>query len=371
MIKYFAFIFAFTFTFVIYGQKITYNYLNVSSENLKYSLRNSGDFFSNEPHDLPYFQGKYDSKYIKFYKSTGMVVTMDFKTQSEYLQLISQIQKNAHFRFKYCTDYKDNVVYNYQTSVGNKIRFNFNEMRISVEYPSSTNKFLDSNSEYTTAFVCLSKDAYAYHTNLRCEGLGNCEAKIAKTNFKEAKNYNYRICEICTSDRNSKRLISETITDDKEYPIRDYEYDYDSYEDNYNQVDINVIVNKAEQMFANYLPKILESKGEGSFVDLQRTHIGDFTNDGVDDVIIWFNYSLGGMHIDGYECAFYENIGNDVKVVAGFQPDFRFVIKEIKNGIVYLEKRQLAEGDALCCPSILTTVRIGYKNNKIYTLDYD
>lgn len=128
----------------------------------------------------------------------------------------------------------------------------------------------------------------------------------------------------------------------------------------------SLIVQKAEKMFAKYLPKILKSKGDGAFVDLQYTFVGDFTNDGVDDVIIWFNYSFGGNSIAGTECAFYETVGNDVKVVAGFEPDYIFVIEEIKNGIVYAEKTQYAEGDGHCCPSIITKIELRYRDNKIY-----
>jgi hypothetical protein len=380
MKKHFALLLTFFLTITIYGQKISYSDLNVSSVNLKKSLRNSDNYFSNEPHELPYFQGKTDSKYIKFYKSTGTVVTIDFKSQTEYLSLINEIQQRANFRFKFCTDYEENIVYNYITSSGNKIRFNFNEIRISIEYSSSTNKFLDSNSEFTTAFVCVSKDAYAYHTNLRCEGLGNCDAKIAKTNFKEAKKYKYRFCEICTSDNKSKKLLTETLlettsesdTNNNEYSNRDYEYDYEldeSYENDNYEEDTSIVVKKAEQMFANYLPKILKSKGEGAFIDIQSTHTGDFTNDGLSDVIIWFNYSLGGMSIDGYECALYENIGNDVKVVAGFQPNYIFTVSEITNGIIYIEKSEYAENDARCCPSIFTTIKLIYKGNKVLTLE--
>lgn len=140
-------------------------------------------------------------------------------------------------------------------------------------------------------------------------------------------------------------------------------------QNDYNSRKTNQIAEKAEKMFAKYAPKILESKGEGAFIDLQRTHIGDFTNDGIDDVIIWFNYSLGYNVIAGYECAFYETVGNDVKVVAGFEPDYIFSISNIKNGIVYLEKVQYADNDARCCPSIKTQIELIYKENKIYTTE--
>jgi hypothetical protein len=183
-----------------YSQNITYDLLNSTSETLKEYLSNSEKYFSGGTSDLPYFQGKLNDSYIKFYKSTGVIVIFDLKSQAEYSKIIRTIQNNAYFRFKFCTDYNEPIVYNYQTNSGNKIRFNFNQMRISVEYPSKTNSFLESNSEFTPVFVCISEGAYAYHTNLRCEGLANCDAQIAKSNIKEAKKYNYRICEICTSD---------------------------------------------------------------------------------------------------------------------------------------------------------------------------
>ena len=127
----------------------------------------------------------------------------------------------------------------------------------------------------------------------------------------------------------------------------------------------NFVIKKAEKMFADYLPKILKSKGEGSFIDMQTTHIGDFTNDGIEDIVIWFNYSLGGNLIAGYECAFYEVKGNDVKVVAGFQPNYIFTISEIKEGIIYINKSEYAEGDSKCCPSISTKVKLVFRGNKI------
>lgn len=193
-------VFFFLFISSISGQEINYNLLNSTSDNLKSYLYNNDNYFSGGTSDLPYFQGKISDLHIKFYKSTGTIVIFDFKSNTEYLKIIEKIQSNANFRFKYCTDYNEPIVYNYQSSSGNKIRFDFSEMRVSVEYPSKLNSFLDSNSEFTPVFVCVSKGAYAYHTNLKCEGLANCDAKIAKSNIKEAKQYNYRICEICTSD---------------------------------------------------------------------------------------------------------------------------------------------------------------------------
>lgn len=188
------------FSFQAIGQELTYSNLSSSSDNLKQTLSSSEEYFSGGSPELPYFQGKYSNSYIKFYKSLGTTVLFDIKSQQEYIKLIREIQSSANFRFKFCTDYNEPVVYNYEASNSNKIRFNFSEMRISVDYPSKVNSLIDQNFGLTTAFVCLSDDAYAFHTNLRCEGLGNCESDIAKSNISEAKKYNYRFCEICTND---------------------------------------------------------------------------------------------------------------------------------------------------------------------------
>lgn len=183
----------------IIGQSLEYNSLILSSNELKSAFSDDNNYFSGGNNDLPYFQSKDGKLYIKFYKSTGVTVIFDFKSKTEYLKVIREIQNNANFRFKYCTDFNEPIIYNYQTNSGNKIRFSFTEMRVSVEYPSKVNSFLDSNSEFTSVFVCVSKGAYAYHTNLKCDGLANCDAEIAKSNIKEAKEYNYQFCEICTS----------------------------------------------------------------------------------------------------------------------------------------------------------------------------
>jgi len=190
----------FTFFLKSYSQELSYNYFSTSSENLKEFLSKSNDYFSGGNSETPYFQSKNGDLYIKFHISTGTIVIFDFESQNDYLKTLNGIRKNAIFRFKYCTDYNEPIVYNYRTNNDNKIRFDYNNLRISVEYPSKLNSFLDSNSEFTPVFVCVSKGAYSYHTNLKCEGLANCDAQIAKSNIKEAKQYNYRICEICTSD---------------------------------------------------------------------------------------------------------------------------------------------------------------------------
>lgn len=211
MKKNLTFILILTISNLIFGQRITYNHLNSTSESLKENLLNSGDYFTDGNTKTPYFQGKKDSKYIKFHKSTGLIVTIDFKTDTEYLSIVHEIQNKANFKYKFCTDQDENIVYNYESSIGNKIRFNFGEMRISLEFPSKLNSFIESNSEFTSVFVCISDNSYAFHTNLKCNGLSNCESNISKTDIKNAKKNRYKTCKICTDDSYSKGLVSETF----------------------------------------------------------------------------------------------------------------------------------------------------------------
>ncbi|WP_298248362.1 hypothetical protein [uncultured Christiangramia sp.] len=197
--------------FLTIGQEISYYDLNTSSQDLKNFFLSSNEYFSGGTDDLPYFQGKIDNKYIKFYNSTGVIAIIDFKDKNQYLELVRQIQENAFFQYKVCTDPNSNITYNYRTALGNAFRFNFNEMRISLEFPSEINNLLDKHSYLQKGFVCISEDAYAFHTNIQCEGLGNCTSDIAKTNLREAKNYGYKYCEICTDDSYSKQLLKESL----------------------------------------------------------------------------------------------------------------------------------------------------------------
>lgn len=181
------------------AQSVNYSHLSLESNELKKHFTNNNDYFSGGSSEYPYFQGKLSGSYIKFYRSTSTTCVIDLKSQQDYNSLIKEIQNNASFRYKYNTSYQEPVVYNYETSNGSKIRFDLTQMRISIEYPSAISSLMDQNFGITPVFVCLSEDAYAFHTNLRCEGLGNCQSKIAETNVREAKKNNFNICNLFNS----------------------------------------------------------------------------------------------------------------------------------------------------------------------------
>ncbi len=58
----------------------------------------------------------------------------------------------------------------------------------------------DNSSNKQTVYICLSKDAYAFHSSASCAGLGNCKAQtMAVDNFTAANEYGRVPCCRCHS----------------------------------------------------------------------------------------------------------------------------------------------------------------------------
>ena len=74
----------------------------------------------------------------------------------------------------------------------------------------------------------------------------------------------------------------------------------------------------------------------------------------------------GGNALVGQGLALYQNNGIHVKVIAGFEPDYLFSFKAIKNGKIYVEKLEYAETDGRCCPSIRTEHILKISGGKAY-----
>jgi len=126
-------------------------------------------------------------------------------------------------------------------------------------------------------------------------------------------------------------------------------------------------VRDAEKQFANYLPNIIESHG-GAVLDMQRSHTGDFIEDGGDDVVIYFSLASaeGGNALVGQGLALYENTGSGVRVFAGFESDYPFVFESILKGRIWVNKLEWAPGDGSCCPSIKTPHGLTIRGRKVY-----
>jgi hypothetical protein len=122
----------------------------------------------------------------------------------------------------------------------------------------------------------------------------------------------------------------------------------------------------AEKKFRSYLPKI-EASHEG-VLDLMQSYTGDFTGDGIEDIAIYFSLSPkgGGNAIVGQGISLYKNLGNDVKVIAGFEPDYLFSFSRISNNRIFVEKLEYADGDPRCCPSIKEEKALTISGTKVY-----
>lgn len=133
------------------------------------------------------------------------------------------------------------------------------------------------------------------------------------------------------------------------------------------QISSDEAVAVAMKQFDAYLPTILK-ENEDAAIDLQVPHTGDFTGDGVEDVAVYFNLvpKDGGNAILSQGLTLYKNMGNDVKVVAGYDPDYLFAFDTIKNGKIHVTMLEYAEEDGHCCPSIKTPHILSIKGNKAY-----
>ncbi|MBA5793803.1 hypothetical protein H1R17_07160 [Flavobacterium sp. xlx-214] len=133
------------------------------------------------------------------------------------------------------------------------------------------------------------------------------------------------------------------------------------------QISSDEAVALAMKKFDAYLPTILTENGDMA-IDLQVSHTGDFTGDGVEDVAVYFNLvpKDGGNAILSQGLTLYKNIGNDVKVIAGYEPDYLFAFDTIKNGKIHVTMLEYAEDDGHCCPSIKTPHILTIKGSKAY-----
>jgi hypothetical protein len=122
----------------------------------------------------------------------------------------------------------------------------------------------------------------------------------------------------------------------------------------------------AEKKFNSYLPKILKSNN--AILDGSSTYVGDFTGDGIDDIVICFALApaVGGNMLSGLGMVLYKNDGKDVTVIAGFEPDYLFSFDRIENGNIYIKKLDYAEDDPRCCPSIEEDYKLTISGKNVY-----
>ena len=154
---------------------------------------------------------------------------------------------------------------------------------------------------------------------------------------------------------------------EKEIALRERELKLkeDSLKQYTAKITLSDAITIAENKFSKYLPKI-EKSHEG-IIDTKETFTGDFTNDGIEDIAIAFTIvpSDGGNAILAQGISFYSNIGNNVKVIAGFDPGYLFSVDRIFNNKVYITKHIYMPNDPHCCPSISRKIELSIMSNKV------
>ncbi|MEO8516696.1 MAG: hypothetical protein ABI426_08130 [Flavobacterium sp.] len=107
----------------------------------------------------------------------------------------------------------------------------------------------------------------------------------------------------------------------------------------------------ADQKFNDYAPKIQKSKG--GIIANQEIFVGDLNNDDLNDAVIWFSVSPeGGNATLCQGLSVYINTGNDMKVIAGYEPEYLFNVIKISNNKIKITKLEYADDDAPGWPSI-------------------
>lgn len=153
---------------------------------------------------------------------------------------------------------------------------------------------------------------------------------------------------------------------EKELKLKERELSLKESQIDRHKISTNDAIRLAEKEFKNYLPKILKS--HDAILDIQESYTGDFTGDGIEDVVIYFSLvpKDGGNALVGQGLALYQNSGYDVKVIAGYEPDTLFEFDKIGNGNIYVEKLEYAENDGHCCPSIKTEHLLTISGSNVY-----
>ncbi len=93
------------------------------------------------------------------------------------------------------------------------------------------------------------------------------------------------------------------------------------------------------------------------------TFIGDLNGDDIDDGLVRYGSSWGGNAASIGLAAFL--VKDENLELACMTEEFYVTPIKISKNIIHCEKRDYATGDANCCPSIITEVKLQLKGNKL------
>ena len=127
---------------------------------------------------------------------------------------------------------------------------------------------------------------------------------------------------------------------------------------------IKTIIGLAQKHFEKYKSNL---EGRNLAVGLQKEYTGDFTGDGIEDVIIYYSIEPtdGGNYMAGQGLILYENTGNNINFITRYEPKYLFSLDKISATKIFINHEEYADGDPRCCPSIHTSMELTLKQNTI------
>lgn len=157
----------------------------------------------------------------------------------------------------------------------------------------------------------------------------------------------------------------ELLIKERELLLKDSLLNLKKAENFEKNISIIEAVNLAENQFQIYIANFL--KTNDATLELQESHTGDFTGDGIDDIVIDYSISPSGNGNTNWPfLKLYQNTGTEVKFIADYEPSYLFSFDKISNGKIYVKKLEFSENDPRCCPSIEKTYALKISGSNAY-----
>lgn len=97
----------------------------------------------------------------------------------------------------------------------------------------------------------------------------------------------------------------------------------------------------------------------------RKVYFGDLNRDSLEEAIVYYTLvARGGNAWTGGGLIVYEKVGDELKMIDKYDCG-NSIIKEIKDGVLYMQKLEYAPGDPNCCPSIKKPYKLVLKNGKL------
>lgn len=96
------------------------------------------------------------------------------------------------------------------------------------------------------------------------------------------------------------------------------------------------------------------------------TYVGDFTNDGLLDVVLDFTLdpTQGNLNAGG-GILLYKNTGSGITFIKEYNPEYLYRVDEVLNTGIFLKRFEYTDDDPRCCPSINKIIKLNVDGENI------